>query len=157
MLGILNIEEIEEVLHQNILGRIGFLHNDRVTIIPINYIYNGKYIIAHSAVGEKIKAMRKNPNICFEVEEIINNQNWKSVLAQGVYSEITDERERYEAMKLFVEKMLRLKVSTTAHPPEINSMRAHDTRNNTKVVMYKIFLNDKTGRFEKEAKPIENS
>jgi uncharacterized protein len=101
--------------------------------------------------------MRKNPNVCFEVEEIINNQNWKSVLAQGVYSEITDERERYEAMKLFVEKMLRLKVSTTAHPPEMNRMRAHDTRNNTKVVMYKIFLNDKTGRFEKEAKPIENS
>jgi hypothetical protein len=31
MLGILNIEEIEEVLHQNILGRIGFIQNDRAT------------------------------------------------------------------------------------------------------------------------------
>ena len=150
MLGILNIEEIEEVLLQNILGRIGYVKSGRTNIIPINYLYNGQYIIAHSAEGEKIKAMRLNPNVCFEVEEITNNQNWKTVVAEGTYHEITDERERYEAMKLFVEKMLKLKVSTTAHPPESNMMRPHITKPSAKAVIYKIFLGEKTGRFEKE-------
>ncbi|HEX4956611.1 MAG TPA: pyridoxamine 5'-phosphate oxidase family protein [Lacibacter sp.] len=150
MIGILNKEEIEEVLQENILGRIGFIQNNKPKIIPINYLYNGKYIIAHSAAGEKIKAMRNNPTVCFEVEAVKNQQNWKSVLAEGVYSEILDERERYEAMKLFVDKMLKLKVSTTAHPPEMHTSRQHSAKPNPTVVIYKIYLSEKTGRFEND-------
>jgi uncharacterized protein len=150
MLGLLLPYEIEEVITNGILGRIGCSWKGKTYIVPINYVYDGKCIIAHSTEGSKIFIMRENPDVCFEVEEIINNQNWKSVIAQGTFQEISDERERYEAMKLFVDKMMKLKVSTTAHPPEMNPERMRTNQHCARAVIYRIILNEKTGRYEKE-------
>jgi uncharacterized protein len=150
MLGFLTVSEIEDVLSRSTLGRIGCCAAGKVYVVPVNYVYDGKCIFAHSVEGTKIKMMRENPKVCFEVEEIINHQNWKSVIAQGIYHEITDERERYEAMKLFVDKMMKLKVSTTAHPPENNPERLRTNLQSARAVIYRIILNEKTGRYEKE-------
>lgn len=150
MLGHLNKEEIEDLLYQSVLGRVGCSVKGKTYIVPINYVYDGKSIIAHSTEGTKIYMMRENPSVCFEVEHVTNNQNWKSVIAQGRYHEITDERERYEAMKLFVDKMMKLKVSTTAHTPETVEKRSEQFKHSARAVIYRIVLIEKTGRFEKE-------
>jgi nitroimidazol reductase NimA-like FMN-containing flavoprotein (pyridoxamine 5'-phosphate oxidase superfamily) len=152
MLGKLKPDEIEEVLMKGSIGRIGCCTNGKAYIVPINYIYDGKQIIAHSTEGEKIHLMRNNPFVCFEVEEILDNCNWKTVISWGTYQEITDERERYEAMKLFVDQVLRLKISTTAHPPEIKPERHSQDKQSVRPVIYRILLSEKTGRFEKEVK-----
>lgn len=150
MLGSLSTSEIEDLLYQCNLGRIGCSYNGKVYVVPVNYIYDGRSVIAHSVEGLKIRIMRNNPSVCFEVDEVQNNKNWKSVIAQGIYQEITGERERYEAMKLFVDRMLKLKVSTTAHPPELQPERLHGTHGSVKPVIYRILLNEKSGRYEKE-------
>ena len=72
------------------------------------------------------------------------------MIAQGHYQEIVGERERYEAMKLFVDRMLKLKVSATAHPPEMQPERLHNLQASVKPVIYRIILSEKTGRYEKE-------
>ncbi|MBX9781700.1 MAG: pyridoxamine 5'-phosphate oxidase family protein [Chitinophagaceae bacterium] len=158
MLGVLNKEEIEDLLTNGSLGRIGCSSKRTTYIVPVNYVYDGKAVIAHSVEGSKIFMMRENPNVCFEVEEIVNNQNWKSVIAWGTYHEITDEHERYEAMKLFVNRIMKLKVSTTAHPPELSEERLNQRSNSVRAVIYRIILHEKTGRFEQEsqASPITN-
>jgi hypothetical protein len=150
MLGKLNNEEIEEVLNNNNLGRIGCSNGKKNYVVPINYVYDGKSILAHSADGMKIKMMRLNPSVCFEVDEITNNTSWKSVIAWGTYQEITGERERLDAMKIFVSRMLKLKISTTAHPPEMAEQRIHEQHGSVKPVIYRILLAEKTGRFETE-------
>lgn len=149
MIGSLTTEQIEKVLTSNALGRIGCREDDHIYIVPINYVYDRENIIAHSVPGMKIDMMRKNPNVCFQVDEIKNYTEWKSVIAQGVYEELTDEGERYDAMKLFVEKTLRLKVSETAIPPEVSEKRIHPrSPGNIKMIIYRIVLTEKTGRFE---------
>jgi nitroimidazol reductase NimA-like FMN-containing flavoprotein (pyridoxamine 5'-phosphate oxidase superfamily) len=141
--------EIEEVLKKNELGRIGCSDGKKTYVVPINYVYDGKSIIGHSLVGLKIRMMRKNPDVCFEVDEMKNFTNWKSVIAWGRYQELTDERERYLAMKMFVDRMMRLKISETAIPPEISEKRVHPrSPGNIKPVIYRILLTEKTGRFE---------
>lgn len=149
MLGILSKAEIEELLYSNNLGRIGCSYNGKTYVVPVNYVYDGRSIIAHSTEGLKIQLMRKNPSVCFEVDRVENNKNWQSVITQGTYMEITGERERYDAMKLFVDRMLKLKISTTAHPPEIAPERLRNS-SSVKPVIYRILLLEKTGRFEKE-------
>jgi nitroimidazol reductase NimA-like FMN-containing flavoprotein (pyridoxamine 5'-phosphate oxidase superfamily) len=149
MIGKLNMAEIEEVLKKNVLGRIGCSDGKKTYVVPINYVYDGKSIIGHSLVGLKIRMMRKNPDVCFEVDEMKNFTNWKSVIAWGRYQELTDERERYLAMKMFVDRMMRLKISETAIPPEISEKRVHPrSPGNIKPVIYRILLTEKTGRFE---------
>ena len=149
MIGKLEKEQIEEVLNSNHIGRIGCQDGERVYIVPINYVYDGKYIIGHSVVGMKIEMMRKNPHVCFQVDQIQNFTNWKSVVTWGEYQELTNERERYDAMKLFVERTLRLKISETAAPPELSEFRVHPrSPGHIKPVIFRIVLTEKTGRYE---------
>lgn len=152
MIGKLTTEEIEEVLKQNMLGRIGCNDGNRTYVVPVNYVYDGKCIIAHSCEGMKIKMMRKNSDVCFEVDEIKTASSWKSVIAWGEFQELTEERSRYEAMKLFVQRMLHLKI-TKSDPI------SHSTKNteqftlhpaNHRSVIYRIVLTEKTGRFENQ-------
>jgi uncharacterized protein len=151
MIGKLSDEQIEEVLHQNVLGRIGCNDGKKNYVVPINYVYDGRNIFAHSLLGMKIKIMRTNPSVCFEVDEMKGFTNWKSVIAWGHYQEITDEHARYYAMKMFVDKMMHIKISSTAIPPEIKEQRVHPIKpSNVKPIIYRIVLTEKTGRYEND-------
>lgn len=151
MIGRLTQEQIEIVLKENSLGRIGCHDGKKSYVVPVNYVYDGKFIIAHSALGMKIEIMRKNPAVCFEVDEVKSFTNWKTVIAWGKYQELTEERERYQALKLFVEKKLHLKISETALLPVLPGGKLHQqTTANSKGIMYRIVLIEKTGRYENE-------
>jgi nitroimidazol reductase NimA-like FMN-containing flavoprotein (pyridoxamine 5'-phosphate oxidase superfamily) len=83
------------------------------------------------------------------VDEMKNYSNWKSVIAWGRYQELTDEHDRYFAMKVFIDKMLRLKISETATHPEPDGKNEHPRQGDyIKPVIYRIVLTEKTGRFE---------
>lgn len=149
MIGRLSTEQIDELLESNMLGRIGCYADNKVYVVPINYIYHKGDIIGHSVVGQKIVMMRKNPAVCFQVDELKGYNNWKSVIAWGEYQELTDSRERYEAMKLFVDRTLHMKISETAIPPELSAERLHPrSPGNIKPVIFRIRLSEKTGRYE---------
>ena len=149
MIGNLNDEQILEVLKTNVLGRIGCTDGKKTYVVPVNYVFDDKFIICHSVLGMKIRMMRKNPDVCFEVDEMKSFTDWKSVIAWGTYQELTNERERYYAMKLFVDRMMRMKISETAVPPEISEQRVHPrSPGNIKPVIYRIVLTEKTGRYE---------
>ncbi|MES1213943.1 MAG: pyridoxamine 5'-phosphate oxidase family protein [Bacteroidota bacterium] len=151
MIGSLSYDDAKEVLQTNILGRIGCNDGKKTYVVPVNYVFDGKYIIAHSVVGMKIQMMRKNPNVCFEVDEMKSMTNWKSVIAWGQYQELTEERDRYAAMKLFVDHMMHMKISETAIPPESAERRLHPrSPGNIKPIIYRIVIEEMTGRFEKD-------
>lgn len=150
MLGKLSPQEIDEVLFEGKLGRIGCSDGQKTYIVPISYVYDGKFIIAHSVNGLKIQMMRSNPSVCFEVEEVKNHLNWRTVVVWGTYEEITNELERYEGMKLFVDRMMKLKISSTAQPPEISNERVRPHQpGSVRPIIYRIRVREKSGRYEK--------
>lgn len=151
MIGRLTNEQIEEVLKENVLGRIGCNDGKRNYVVPVNYAYDGKSIIAHSVMGMKIKIMRKNTSVCFEVDEMKSFTKWKSVIVWGEYQELTDQRDRFVAMRLFVDRMMHIKISKTAIAPELDEGRVHlRSPGNVRPVIYRIVITEKTGRFEDE-------
>ena len=150
MLGILTDIEIEEVLTDNYLGRLGCTDGENIYVVPVNYIYAGGKIIAHSAEGKKIQYMRKRSGVCFEVDEMEDMMNWRSVIAWGKYEEVTDELEKQELLGMMVNKMMKLKISETALPPHATEERHRPhPAGNISVVLWRIVINKKTGRFEK--------
>lgn len=151
MLGILTEQEIEDVLLRNVTGRIGCNDGQRTYVVPVSYVYNNKYVIAHSREGLKIDIMRKYPRVCFEVDEMQDLVNWRSVIAWGQYEEVTDERERYYAMKFLVSRLLHLQVSETARLPHAaGDDHAYENRPEVlRPIVYRIRLEERTGRFEK--------
>jgi len=153
MLGELTSDEIEEVLKSNLLGRIGCGNGKKIYVVPVNYVYDGQYIFAHSQEGMKINMMRTNPSVCFEVDEVKSFTDWRSVILWGVYQELSDERSRYYAMKVFAERMMHVKDSITAQLPgalEAGSGYGNFEYSSTKPVIYRIVINERSGRFEKE-------
>jgi nitroimidazol reductase NimA-like FMN-containing flavoprotein (pyridoxamine 5'-phosphate oxidase superfamily) len=72
MLGELTKDQSEQVLWSEVLGRIGCYTDGRVYVVPVTYAFDGAYIYAHSKEGLKIQMMRKNPMVCFQVDQMEN-------------------------------------------------------------------------------------
>jgi nitroimidazol reductase NimA-like FMN-containing flavoprotein (pyridoxamine 5'-phosphate oxidase superfamily) len=66
MIGYLNREQCETVLMENLLGYIGCNDGFSTYIYPVNYLYDGRFIVCHSAIGSKIQVMRCNRRVCFQ-------------------------------------------------------------------------------------------
>jgi hypothetical protein len=64
------------------------------------------------------------------------------------YEEVTDGLERQSIMKLFVDRMLLLKISETAMLPGTQEDRMNKFHKNIRPVIYRILLTKKTGRYE---------
>ena len=129
------------------MGRIGCHADDTTYIVPISYAYDGVNIFGRSKDGKKIALMRKNPAICFEVENIKDLANWKTVILWGNFVEITDPIEREYALQQLLNR----------HMPIISGEMARftpnwpftpDNVNQVDGVVYKIDIVEKTGRFE---------
>ncbi|MCF6248338.1 MAG: pyridoxamine 5'-phosphate oxidase family protein [Desulfobacula sp.] len=64
--------EIESILKKSRVCRISLMDEDKPYIVPMNFGYKNGTLYLHSAKeGRKIELIKKNPNICFEVDELV--------------------------------------------------------------------------------------
>ncbi len=148
MIGKLTEEQIEQILKENVFGHLGCNDGYNTYVYPVNYVYDGNFILCHSTAGSKIEIMRQNKRVCLQVEEIINLAQWKSVLVQGTFQELVEERERYTVMKAFVDKDLHQKISATPSSHTTGNSMHQYLYGNTRPVFYRIVIDEKNGRFE---------
>jgi len=148
MLGQLNENEIEDLLKQQVVGRIGCHADNTPYIVPVNYAYKDNNIYAHSAKGTKIDYMRKNPQVCFQVDQIENINKWKSVIAWGQFHEITNRKEMVDAMQEIIQHIMPQVAEEQAHPSHGFTENESDIGTSVEIILYKICLTKKTGRFE---------
>lgn len=141
MLGELSNPQVEQVLHEGLIGRIGCHAYGKTYVVPITYAYDGTYVYAHSAEGMKIHMMRANPHVCFEVDAMDDLANWESVVAWGTFEELHGEPAR-KALELLLEQIeprIEGPPGASVHPNSVMQP----------VVLYRILLEEKTGRFER--------
>ncbi len=142
-------QQIEELLEDNVWGHLGCNDGLNTYVYPLNYLYDGKYFTCHSQEGFKIQVMRKNNRVCFQVDEMKNHRNWKSVMVLGEYQEVHDEQECYHAMKAFADRRLFLKKSESTLLPDTNEQGANmQVKNDSRQVIYRILIDEKKGRYE---------
>lgn len=149
MLGELNEMQIDNVLLSQVIGRIACTDGKKPYIIPVTYVYDGKSIIGQTKEGLKLKIMRKNPNVCFEVDVMLDMANWQSVIVFGTFYELTG-KEAEKARDYLFNHVLPLMTSSTIHAHEHEITGKVDDSNRVKPVMYRIKIKKKTGRYEKQ-------
>ncbi len=96
-------EECHTFLERASIGRLACSVNDRPYVVPIFFAYEPGYIYAFSTLGQKIQWMRTNPNVCMQVDEIVADSQWASVIINGRYQELPEPQytgERAHARKL---------------------------------------------------------
>ncbi|MBY0434422.1 MAG: pyridoxamine 5'-phosphate oxidase family protein [Cyclobacteriaceae bacterium] len=149
MLGNLTESQIEHVLHSEVIGRIGCFADGKVYVVPVTYAYDGKYIYLHTREGMKISMMRKNPNVCFEVDVMDNMANWRSVIIWGEYEELKDVHSQEKGMKILMDRLMPLMASETVKSSH-HSMAPHIVEKGSKAIVYRIKITERSGRFEKQ-------
>jgi nitroimidazol reductase NimA-like FMN-containing flavoprotein (pyridoxamine 5'-phosphate oxidase superfamily)/osmotically-inducible protein OsmY len=75
--------ECEEILARNSVGRIAFALQDRVSIVPVHYVYTDGWIYGRTAAGGKLRELLRNRRIAFEVDEHTQLFEWRSVVVRG--------------------------------------------------------------------------
>jgi nitroimidazol reductase NimA-like FMN-containing flavoprotein (pyridoxamine 5'-phosphate oxidase superfamily) len=148
MLGELSETQIENLLKQQVTGRIACHAEGTTYIVPVNYVYDGTYIYGHSSIGKKIEMMRKNPEVCFEVDDIKSVFKWQSVIAWGRFEEIIDIKENEQAMQRLIHRIMPLSDNATDHPSHGITESDSDIGANVELIVYRIKVSRKTGRFE---------
>jgi len=145
----MNSEEVEQLLQQQLVGRIGCHAHGITYVVPVSYAYDGKYIYCHTFEGMKINMMRANPEVCFEVDNTKNLANWQSVIAWGSFEELPNGNNRNEAIAILRERKLPILSSQTmqlgSQWPFVSEVDKIDG------IIFRIHLREKTGRCEKSS------
>ena len=147
MFKILDNNQIEKVISENIIGRLGCHADEETYVVPVSYAYDGTYIYFRSFEGLKLSMMRKNPKICFQIDTIKDMTNWDSVIVWGIFEELSNEEDRNKGLKKLMSRNL----------PEVSSdMTKFSTEwpfatidyKNVDGVVYRIRITKRSGRLE---------
>jgi len=78
-------DEIEAMLVRNRVGRLAFALYDRVDIQPIHYIYERGWLYGRTSEGDKLAVLKHNQWIAFEVDEVSDLFDWRSIVIHGSF------------------------------------------------------------------------
>jgi len=148
MIGNLTTAETDKLLKKEVVGRLACGEGSNIYVVPISYVYDGEYIYCHTHEGLKVEIMRRQPKVCFEVDQLRDMANWQSAVVFGTFEELADPAPRSHALKKLHERILPMPSSETTHlspdwpfpPEEFNRITG---------VTFRIRVEKKTGRFEK--------
>jgi len=91
----MTVKEIEQFLTCARVGRLGICLESGPYVVPVGYACADGKIFFHTCnKGLKMDGVRKNPNVCFEVDEALSDTSmFRSVIIFGT-AEIIDEKEK---------------------------------------------------------------
>lgn len=148
MLGDLTDSQISNILSTQVIGRLACTDGKFPYIVPVTFAYDGKYIYGQANEGEKLKIIRKNHHVCFEVEMMTEMTDWQCVLVFGEFEELKGE-DAEKAREILYNRVYTLRTSSTIHAHEHGGSSSLDDSNREKHIMYRIMPGKVTGRFER--------
>jgi hypothetical protein len=132
-----------------VLGRLACTNGKQPYVVPVTYVFDGKYIYGQTNEGMKLDILRKNPKVCFEVDMMTDMRNWKSAVVMGEFEELKNAGAE-KAREILFGRIFSLLTSSTVHPHEHAVSGELDDSNRVKYTLYRIKIKKLTGRFEKQ-------
>ncbi len=139
---------MNNLLASQVVGRLACTDSTQPYLVPVTYAFDGTTIYGQTNEGMKLSLLRRNPNVCFEVDVMTDMANWQSVIVRGHFEELKDEAAEKARTVLFG-RVFPLMTSATVHGEHHAVEHELDDDNRIKPIMYKIVIEEKTGRFEK--------
>lgn len=105
----LKVETISKGDMTALLLRVGFGHmgctrDGHPYVVPMHYAYDGRDLYFFTTEGTKTEFIAANHEVCFQVEEITDPSNWRSVMLIGEAHKITRPEETERVMQLISER-----------------------------------------------------
>lgn len=156
-------DDIREFLATQFVGRLGMLDGTRPYVVPISYAFRDGAVYCHSAQGLKVRSLRSHPEACFEVDEVISLERWRSVIAWGTFEQLIGADAK-RGVEILLDRFRPLTATgpSAAHPgAELGMMRtldiprlpeAHESigQPGNAAVVFRLVLHEFSGREEGE-------
>lgn len=104
MIGVIDEDECLALLTSTTVGRIGFVHEGRVEIIPVNYRVHGRDILVRTLEDGILAGLPAQPNVAFEVDhhDDLAGTGWSVLMSGRVETMPTEEAEAVPAARRHV-------------------------------------------------------
>lgn len=132
-------KEIQSFLKQVGYGHLGFIHEGKPYVMPMNYYLEDSDIYLFTTEGMKTDDIDANPEICLQVEEIRDPLHWRSVIVTGRAEQLTDQQEIDRAMPFIKERNPTLS-------PAINRTWTDSEGRSEAIAIYRIHPTEMSGR-----------
>jgi uncharacterized protein len=97
-------KEIQDLLQKVGYGHLGYIHEGKPYVMPMNYYLKEKDIYIFTTVGMKTHDIEVNPEVCLQVEEIHESSHWRSAIVTGQAERITEQQDIDRAMQFIKER-----------------------------------------------------
>ena len=141
----LNKEQADSLLLGQVMGRLACTDGNLPYIFPVTYCYDGKFIYGQTNNGSKLQIMRKHPQVCFEVDSVLDMNHWQSVIVTGTFEELKEEDIK-AAQEILYNRVFQLMTSNRIHSHQHAVSSNPDETNRIKDVSYIINREKRTGR-----------
>lgn len=139
MINQLGERESRALLSGEVTGRLGCSDHGKPYIVPVHYLFDNDCVYVQSPPGHKIDVLRDNPNACLQVDEVEDDAHWRSVLAFGLYEEVSDVKERERVLTDMFKRL-----------PHTTPDEAHARNQATDNIVFRIRVTDITGVYENQ-------
>jgi nitroimidazol reductase NimA-like FMN-containing flavoprotein (pyridoxamine 5'-phosphate oxidase superfamily) len=136
-------DQIDAFLRLQVVGRVGCHAAGLTYVVPVIYVWEPGFLSVYTVEGQKIRMMRENPSVCFEVDEYGPAGGWKSVIAQGEYEELAGE-EATHVLDLLARRFAER---------SSGGARQRPSRQDRQPVAFRIRTTEVTGRMVATADP----
>ncbi len=130
---VLSAKEMDDLLLQAKVGRLGLSYRDDPYVIPLCFVYYQDAFYFHcSPKGKKIDYLSNNSRACYQVDQVGDiistdrpckyNISFRSVLAEGVISIVTDDTEKFTALQQLVKKYAGLPIAEKLTPEDLRTV-----------------------------------
>jgi nitroimidazol reductase NimA-like FMN-containing flavoprotein (pyridoxamine 5'-phosphate oxidase superfamily) len=138
----MTIDECYNALQKASVGRLACARDGQPYAVPINFAFDGTYLYGFTTLGQKIEWMRANPLVCLELDQIISDNQWMSIVVFGQYEELPDTPE-YERARIRAHRFLQKRAIWWE--PAYMSQEHRDQAHSLIPIYYRIHIKKITG------------
>jgi uncharacterized protein len=132
-------KEILDLLQKKGYGHLGCIHKGKPYVTPMHFYLKDEEIYIFTTEGMKSHDMDADPDVCLQVEEIHDPENWRSVVVTGRAEHLKEQQDIDQAMQL-------IKVQNPTLSPAINRTWTDSWGRSEVVAIYRIHPTEMTGR-----------
>jgi nitroimidazol reductase NimA-like FMN-containing flavoprotein (pyridoxamine 5'-phosphate oxidase superfamily) len=142
--------QMNELLTEEIFGHLACSDNGKPYVIPMAYVFIENVLYGQTTSGKKVEMMRKNPLVCFQVEQLKDNR-WRSVMCWGMFEELDfaqlKEPQESMAVEILTQRIAGIQQNVGVSVPFSFSQKARPlTVNEKQSTLFRIVIQEKSGR-----------
>ena len=131
-------EQIELIDSMN-FGHLACAHENQPYIVPMHYAFDGEYIYFLTTEGVKTKWLDGNPKVCFQIEKVMDERHWQSVIILGCAARLSNAEDIGRATNFIFKKHSSL-------TPALNETIVHGKEKFDGAAIYSVRMETVTGR-----------